>query len=163
MKSPTEIYFSGVCYTPFQILLHDVPWWRGLQGGEGWFGHRWEQVQWYSATCYPPAPHPPLRKVKLFCKKSPTKINFLLSASPHLNFFCRLDLEDMKNLRRCAICKEWKDKKSINRHVKLVHSTSQEKCDHWPLWFSSRHNRKASGTRCKSPHLRCSRSLWVLW
>ena len=39
----------------------------------------------------------------------------------------------MKNWWRCAICKEWKHKKSINRHIELVYNTSKEKCDYCVL------------------------------
>ena len=39
----------------------------------------------------------------------------------------------MKNWQRCNFCNEWKHKKSINRHIRLVHNTTKQKCDYCGL------------------------------
>ena len=80
-----------------------------------------------------------------FCAVSYT---FMLFATTPLIFFCRSNLEDMKNWRKCDICFEWKHKKSINRHKKIVHNTTKHMCDSCGLVVNSSEKLESHILKC---------------
>ena len=93
----------------------------------------WPSLRTGTIIFYYVPPPPSLCKAKLLCQKSPSKINFSAICFPIWVSNAGRTSRIWRISRRCAICKEWKHKKSINHHIKLVHNTNKEKCDHCGL------------------------------